>query len=139
MVDRMCCIIGGRYMKKYGILALSILLLLVIAMPVVSAGSYDNMEVVANTTSDLNGQFMIPDLPNGQYTLIAVNETPMGTSIIPYNKELNLEINNSDEYKIVNLEKRGPVDHSEVYSLLNRSSIAGITNTSTKSKSCTIV
>ncbi|WP_244603634.1 cobaltochelatase subunit CobN [Methanococcoides sp. AM1] len=37
------------------------------------------------------------------------------------------------------MEKRGPVDHSEVYSLLNRSSIAGITNTSTKSKSCTIV
>ncbi|WP_406657983.1 cobaltochelatase subunit CobN [Methanolobus sp. ZRKC2] len=111
---------------------------------VVSAGSYDNMELVANTTSDANGQFLIPDLPNGQYTLIAVNETRMGSSLIPYNKELTLEIKNSDENTIVSLEKRGSIDHSEVYSLFNRSSISGITKYTSDggtnyNKSCTIV
>ncbi|NOQ48207.1 MAG: hypothetical protein GQ576_03580, partial [Methanococcoides sp.] len=60
-------------MKKIGILALSVLLLLAIAMPVVSAGNYDNMELVANTTSDESGNYVFEELPNGNYTLVAMN------------------------------------------------------------------
>ncbi|UGV41342.1 cobaltochelatase subunit CobN [Methanococcoides orientis] len=113
-------------MKKYGILALSILLLLALAMPVVSAGSYDNMAVVANTTSDLNGDYTLTEIPNGNYTLIGINKSEDNT----WRKaEVGISIANSDRFEYLNTSSRN-IDATEMeylVNLLNRSSVSGQT------------
>ncbi|WP_236622691.1 cobaltochelatase subunit CobN [Methanococcoides methylutens] len=111
-------------MKKCGILALSILLLLAIAMPVVSAGSYDNMELVANTTSDENGYYSFEDIPNGNYTLIGMNYSAKWRKV-----EADIFVNGSSVEQTLNLSTSG-ASEAQInlwYDFLDRSSISGQT------------
>ena len=117
-------------MKKCGILALSILLLLAIAMPVVLAGSYDNMEVVANTTSDEYGNFSFDNLPNGEYTIVSLNNlySPMTKTYVWYTNTSNLEVSGSDvvvDPLISRLDTS--VDVDAVLGLFDRNEISGTT------------
>uniref|UniRef100_UPI001AEF9654 hypothetical protein n=1 Tax=Methanococcoides sp. NM1 TaxID=1201013 RepID=UPI001AEF9654 len=111
-------------MKKSGILALSILLLLAIAMPVVSAGNYENMEVVANTTSDESGYYSFEEIPNGNYTLVSMNYSDKWRKV-----EADILVNGSSVEQALNLSSRG-VSEAQIdlwYDFLERSSISGQT------------
>ncbi|WP_407281919.1 cobaltochelatase subunit CobN [Methanolobus sp. WCC1] len=90
---------------------------------VVSAGSYDNMELVANTTSDVDGYYTLDDIPNGNYTLIGINESDRW-------RKAELEISvNGDRFEYLNTSSMGVDEDEMTYltSLLDRSVITGQT------------
>ncbi|WP_445475801.1 cobaltochelatase subunit CobN [Methanococcoides methylutens] len=120
-------------MKKSGILALSILLLLAIAMPVVSAGNYDNMELVANTTSDVNGYYNFEEIPNGNYHLASViYSTSMGGMWLTNVSDFTIENGTPMDITFA-MRKNDSNDHEVILSYLDRTEISGFTLSKTGS------
>ncbi|MBP2031189.1 hypothetical protein J2755_002152, partial [Methanohalophilus levihalophilus] len=66
--------------KKGGLLAISIMLLLALSVSAVSAEEYDNMELVANTTSSEYGDYSFNDVPNGNYAIVALQHVYSSSS-----------------------------------------------------------
>ncbi|SES84524.1 cobaltochelatase CobN subunit [Methanococcoides vulcani] len=114
-------------MRKCGILALSILLLLALAMPVVSAGNYENMEVVANTTSDENGNFSFSDVPNGNYRLASViYSTAMGGMWLTNVSDFTVENGTAMNITFA-MRKNESNDHDVILAYLDRTAVSGRT------------
>ena len=99
------------------------LLLLLSLTTMASAESYDNVELVANTMSDVNGYYTLDGIPNGNYTLIGINESDRWRKV-----EMELSVN-GDRFEYLNTSSMG-VDENEMIhlmSLLDRSVISGQT------------
>ncbi|WP_321430821.1 cobaltochelatase subunit CobN [uncultured Methanolobus sp.] len=84
-------------------------------------------ELVKNTTSDSSGNYLFTDIPNGNYTLIAVNETNSSKSgLIYYKKEIDVSVNNSDLSNFdLSLDSSDLTEYKEICSFLSLSDISG--------------
>ncbi|WP_196214027.1 cobaltochelatase subunit CobN [Methanolobus vulcani] len=84
-------------------------------------------ELVKNTTSDSSGNYLLTDIPNGNYTLIAVNETNSSKSgLIYYKKEIDVSVNNNDVSDFdISLDSSDLTEYEDICSLLDHSNISG--------------
>ncbi|RZN30649.1 MAG: carboxypeptidase regulatory-like domain-containing protein, partial [Methanosarcinales archaeon] len=91
------------------------------------------MELVANTTSDANGNFSFTEVPNGEYRLASViHSSAMG----------GMWLTNMSEFTIVNgtpvnitfaMRKNNSNDHNSILSYLDRTTVSGRTVSKTGS------
>ncbi len=90
----------------------------------------DTEELIANTTSDANGNFVFEDIPNGEYTLYAVNlsYSNMYDEWRWYNGKVDVVVNSSDITDLaVEVESESEIDEKQVLAYLDKSSISGNT------------
>ncbi len=105
----------------------SLFLLLAVSMPAVSGMSFENMELVANTTSDANGNFTFTDVPNGNYTLASVIwSSSMSGMWLTNATELVITDGNATEVNFA-MRKNTSNDHEVILSYLDRTTISGRT------------
>ncbi|SDX04281.1 hypothetical protein, partial [Methanohalophilus halophilus] len=76
---------------KMSLLVLSVLMMLAVAMPAVSAS--ENMININNVTSNENGTFVMSDIPYGEYELYATNYSESRGSWKWYKGKVGIEIN----------------------------------------------
>jgi cobaltochelatase CobN len=113
-------------MEKSSLLVLSILFLLAL-LPVVSAGEYDNFELVANTTSDADGNFSFTDIPNGDYRLASViYSTAMSGMWLTNVSDFTISDGTPVEISFTMLNNESN-DHTAILSYLDRTTISGRT------------
>ncbi|MDK2825618.1 MAG: hypothetical protein PWQ44_794, partial [Methanolobus sp.] len=99
-------------MQKEVIITLFISVLLLLSLTTTALSEENDYYLVANTTSDADGNFVFEDIPQGNYTIIAINETLKSGNIIYYNKELDISVNETDIFNFnVSLDSGGDVDH----------------------------
>ncbi|WP_319506859.1 cobaltochelatase subunit CobN [uncultured Methanolobus sp.] len=87
-------------------------------------------ELIANTTSDNNGNFTFEDIPNGEYTLYSVNESYSSKydEWRWYNGKVDINVNSSDITDLkLEVASGSDIDQNEVLAYLDRSSITGNT------------
>jgi cobaltochelatase CobN subunit (EC 6.6.1.2) len=115
-------------MQKEVIITLFISVLLLLSLTTTALSEENDYYLVANTISDADGNFVFEDIPQGNYTIIAINETLKSGNIIYYNKELDISVNETDIFNFnVSLDSGGDVDHDEVEFLLtSKSKISSI-------------
>jgi len=113
-------------------LVLSVLLI-VMLVSVVSAANCNNMELVANTTSDVNGNFSFTDVPNGEYRLASViYSSAMGGMWLTNVSEFTIENGTSVDITFA-MRSNSSNDHNAVLSYLDRTAISGRTVSKTGS------
>ena len=86
-------------------------------------------ELVANTTSDNNGNFTLEGIPNGEYVLYSVNQSYSNyyDEWRWYNGKINITVNSSDITDLgLEVSSSSDIDQNEVLAYLDRSSISGI-------------
>ena len=120
-------------MNKRNMITILTMAILALACTGTASGNYDDMELVANTTSDANGNFSFTDVPNGEYRLASViYSSAMG----------GMWLTNMSEFTIVNgtsvnvtfaMRKNGSNDHNAILSYLDRTTISGRTVSKTGS------
>ena len=134
-------------MQEKRIIALFISVLLLLSLTTIVSAEENDYCLVANTTSDADGNFVFENLPDGNYTIIAVNETNSSKSgLLYYKAEIPLTVNNSDvsDFDIL-LASSEVTDYNAICSLLSLSDISGRSHYYSEkmgkdyNKSCTIV
>ncbi|WP_292465457.1 cobaltochelatase subunit CobN [Methanolobus sp.] len=110
--------------KSIVVLLLSLLLLASLAAPV----SADELKFVTNTTSNENGEFILTDIPNGNYTLSGIIwSTAMSGMWLTNAQEIAVENGQPVENIVMEMRKNTSIDHDAILSMLNRTTISGIT------------
>jgi len=109
------------------------LAILALALTGTASGNYCGIELVANTTSDTNGNFSFTNIPNGEYRLASViHSSAMG----------GMWLTNMSEFTIVNgtsvnvafaMRKNNSNDHNAILSYLDRTTVSGRTVSKTGS------
>ncbi|MDW7731774.1 MAG: cobaltochelatase subunit CobN [Methanolobus sp.] len=86
-------------------------------------------ELIANTISDTQGNFILADIPNGEYVLYAVNySSGKGGAWSWYNAELDITVDSADITDLeIELAKDSGIDENKVLAYLDKSSITGVT------------
>ncbi|MDP2217901.1 MAG: carboxypeptidase-like regulatory domain-containing protein, partial [Methanolobus sp.] len=110
--------------KSIAVLLLSVLLLASLATPV----SADELKFVANATSDENGEFILTDIPNGNYTLSGIIwSTAMSGMWLTNVQEITIENGQPVEDIVMEMRKNDSIDHDAILSMLHRTTISGTT------------
>ncbi|WP_340820680.1 cobaltochelatase subunit CobN [Methanolobus sp. WCC4] len=87
-------------------------------------------ELVANTTSDINGNFTFEDIPNGEYLLYSVNQSysKKYDEWRWYNGMIEITVDSADINDIeLQVSSSSDIDQNEVLAYLDQSSISGTT------------
>jgi len=83
---------------------------------------------VLNATSDANGEFILTDIPNGNYTLSGIIwSTAMGGLWLTHIQEITVENGQPVENIVMEMRKNTSIDHDAILSTLDRTTISGIT------------
>jgi len=123
---------NGVGKMKVSSLVLSVLLI-VMLVSVVSAANCNNMELVANTTSDANGNFSFTDVPNGEYRLASViYSSVMGGMWLTNVSEFTIENGTYVDITFA-MRSNSSNDHNAILSYLDRTTISGRTVSKTGS------
>ncbi|ETA69014.1 Mg chelatase, cobalamin biosynthesis protein CobN [Methanolobus tindarius DSM 2278] len=116
-------------MQKERIVTLFISILLLLSLTTTVSAEENDYYLVANTTSDADGNFVFEDIPNGEYLLYAVNySSGRNNSWYWYNAAVDLSVNSSDLSGLeIELSKESGIDENEVLAYLDKSAIEGTT------------
>jgi cobaltochelatase CobN len=88
----------------------------------------DSSTFVANTTSDANGNFVMSDIPYGEYELYATNYSESRGSWKWYKGKVDIEINGTDLSNVLlEIDDDSPVDENRINSYLDGHTISGRT------------
>jgi cobaltochelatase CobN len=110
--------------KGIVVLLLSVLLLASLATPV----SADELKFVANTTSDENGEFILTDIPYGNYTLSGIIwSTAMSGMWLTNAQEIAIWNGEPVEDIVMEMRKNDSIDHNAILDMLDRTTISGTT------------
>jgi cobaltochelatase CobN len=100
--------------------------MLAVAMPAASAA--ENMIQVNNVTSDANGNFVMSNIPYGEYELYATNYSESRGSWKWYKGKVDIEINGTDLSNVLlEIDDDSPVDENRINSYLDGHTISGRT------------
>jgi cobaltochelatase CobN len=122
-------------MKSIVVLVLSVLLLASLATPV----SADELKFVANATSDENGEFILTDIPNGEYKIFGVWISENGGMKRTYEQEITVENGQPIENYVIAMASNDSIDHEAILSMLDRTTISGTTITTTLKSGTNVV
>ena len=113
-------------MQEKRIITLFISVLLLLSLTTTVLAEENDYCLVSNTTSDADGNFVFENLPDGNYTLVAVNWSSQKN--VWYTASRNIIITGSDlTDQNLKVNSTAGIDQDFIFSLLNRSSISGIT------------
>ena len=113
-------------MQKERIVTLFISILLLLSLTTTVSAEENDYYLVANTTSDADGNFIFEDLADGNYTLVAVNWS--SDKNVWYTASRNVIITGIDlTDQNLKVNSTAGIDQNFVFSLLNKSSISGLT------------
>ena len=117
-------------MQNKRIMILFISLLLLLSLTTVVSAEENDYYLVANTTSDADGNFIFEDIPNGDYLLYSVNQLYSNKyeEWRWYNGKLDITVNGANITELdVEVESGSEIDENEVLAYLDRSAISGNT------------
>ncbi|MEZ5335467.1 MAG: cobaltochelatase subunit CobN [Methanolobus sp.] len=101
-------------------------LLLLLALTATVSADENSYELVDNTFSGTDGLYSFEDLPDGDYTLVAVNWSDQ--KMLWYTGIKNVTLQGSDLADVnIKVNSTTNIDVDYIYGLLNRSSITGMT------------
>ncbi|TGC11369.1 cobaltochelatase subunit CobN [Methanolobus halotolerans] len=117
-------------MQERNILVIVLSVLLLTSLITVASAAGSDYYLVANTTSDSDGNFVFEDIPNGEYILYAVNNSYSNKyqEWRWYNGKTDVSVNGSDITELdVEVASGSDIDENEVLAYLDRSAIEGFT------------
>ncbi|MDG6243562.1 MAG: cobaltochelatase subunit CobN [Methanolobus sp.] len=113
-------------MQERRILTLLISVLLLLSLTTSVSAGENNYYLVANTTSGPDGLFVFEDIPDGDYTLIAVNWSSQ--KMVWYTGLKNFTLKGTDlADQNIKVNSTAGIDDKFIFGLLNRSSVSGMT------------
>ncbi|SFM62616.1 carboxypeptidase-like regulatory domain-containing protein, partial [Methanolobus profundi] len=114
-------------MQNKRILTLFISVLLLLSLTTVVSAEENDYYLVANTTSDADGNFVFDDIPNGEYLLYAINYSEGRGGVWSwYNAQKDIVVSSSDITNLeIELEKNSVIDENKVLAYLDKSTIEG--------------
>ena len=117
---------GDNMHTKRGLeLFISLLLLLALTTTVSAEGNF--YELVDNTYSGFDGLYSFEEVPDGEYTLVAVNWSDQ--KMLWYTGIKNVTLQGTDLADVnIKVNSTTGIDVDFIYGLLNRSSITGMTH-----------
>jgi cobaltochelatase CobN len=123
-------------MQKERIVTLFISMLLLLSLTTAVSAEENDYYLVANTTSDADGNFVFDDIPNGEYLIYAANYSYSGMAgaWLWYTGESSVEVNSSNVEDVgIKLSTSSGIGEDEIFSYLSKSSISGATYSGTMS------
>jgi cobaltochelatase CobN len=123
-------------MQKERIVTLFISILLLLSLTTTVSAEENDYYLVANTTSDADGNFVFEDIPNGEYLIYAANYSYSGMAgaWLWYTGESSVEVNSSNVEDVgIKLSTSSGIGEDEIFSYLSKSSISGATYSGTMS------